>query len=55
MNSHHFQAKRSGVTCIILPDENKKDYDDLPKYITEGLDVHFVSNYSDVYKIVFEK
>ncbi|KAF6210676.1 hypothetical protein GE061_013783 [Apolygus lucorum] len=46
-------AKRTGVNCIILPDENRKDFDDLPKYITEGLEVHFVTNYKDVYKIVF--
>ncbi|EAT41940.1 AAEL006474-PA [Aedes aegypti] len=46
-------AKRSGVDCIILPEENKKDYTDLPKYITDGLEVHFVDHYSDVYKIVF--
>lgn len=46
-------AKRSGVDCIILPEENKKDYTDLPTYITDGLEVHFVDHYSDVYKIVF--
>lgn len=46
-------AKRSGVNCIILPEENKKDYTDLPTFITDGLEVHFVDNYSDVYKIVF--
>lgn len=47
------QAKRVGVKCIILPEENKKDFNDLPTYITDGLEVHFVSNYSDIYKIVF--
>ena len=47
------QAKRVGVNCIILPEENKKDYNDLPAFITEGLEVHFVSNYEDIYKIVF--
>ncbi|XP_058834754.1 lon protease homolog, mitochondrial isoform X2 [Topomyia yanbarensis] len=46
-------AKRSGVNCLILPEENKKDYTDLPKFITDGLEVHFVDQYSDVYKIVF--
>uniref|UniRef100_A0A8D8A380 Lon protease homolog, mitochondrial n=2 Tax=Culex pipiens TaxID=7175 RepID=A0A8D8A380_CULPI len=46
-------AKRSGVNCIILPEENKKDYTDLPSFITDGLEVHFVDHYSDVYKIVF--
>ncbi|XP_034246954.1 lon protease homolog, mitochondrial-like isoform X2 [Thrips palmi] len=46
-------AKRVGVKTIILPEENKKDFDDLQKYISDGLDVHFVSDYSEVYKIVF--
>lgn len=48
-------AKRSGVDCIILPEENKKDYTDLPKFITDGLEVHFADKYADVYKIVFEE
>lgn len=43
------------MKCIILPEENKKDYTDLPKFITNGLEVHFVSTYEDIYKIVFEE
>ncbi|KAL1252011.1 hypothetical protein QQF64_019807 [Cirrhinus molitorella] len=31
-------AKRAGVTCIILPAENRKDFSDLAEYITEGLE-----------------
>ncbi|KAK4880984.1 hypothetical protein RN001_004303 [Aquatica leii] len=46
-------AKRSGVKCIILPEENKKDYNDLPQFITDGLEVHFVSSFDEIYKIVF--
>ncbi|XP_069784090.1 lon protease homolog, mitochondrial isoform X2 [Narcine bancroftii] len=46
-------AKRAGVNCIILPMENKKDFFDLPKFITEGLEVHFVEHYQDVYETVF--
>uniref|UniRef100_A0A674PI92 Lon protease homolog, mitochondrial n=1 Tax=Takifugu rubripes TaxID=31033 RepID=A0A674PI92_TAKRU len=46
-------ARRAGVTCIILPVENKKDFSDLPDYITEGLEVHFVDHYSQIYQIVF--
>lgn len=42
-----------GVTCIVLPAENKKDFSDLPDYITEGLDVHFADDYEDVYKVAF--
>lgn len=47
------QAKRVGVTCIILPAENKKDFSDLPEYITEGLEVHFVNHYKEVFSHVF--
>lgn len=47
-------AKRSNVKIIILPEENKKDYDDLPKFITDGLEVHFVSQYSEVFDLVFD-
>ncbi|XP_053318178.1 lon protease homolog, mitochondrial [Spea bombifrons] len=48
-------AKRAGVTCIILPAENKKDYYDLASFITEGLEVHFVEHYKEIYDIVFPK
>ncbi|KAF7278454.1 hypothetical protein GWI33_008413 [Rhynchophorus ferrugineus] len=48
-------AKRSGVKCIILPEENKKDFNDLPTFITEGLEVHFVSHIDQVYKIAFQE
>ncbi|XP_076646496.1 lon protease homolog, mitochondrial isoform X3 [Halictus rubicundus] len=47
-------AKRVGVNCVILPEENKKDFNDLPKYITDGLEVHFASTFADVYRICFE-
>ncbi|MCJ8737658.1 hypothetical protein PDJAM_G00026570 [Pangasius djambal] len=46
-------AKRAGVDCLILPAENKKDFSDLAEYITEGLEVHFVEHYQEIYKIVF--
>ncbi|CAJ1060153.1 lon protease homolog%2C mitochondrial [Xyrichtys novacula] len=46
-------ARRAGVTCILLPAENRKDFSDLPDYITEGLEVHFVDHYSQIYPIVF--
>ncbi|XP_014247529.1 lon protease homolog, mitochondrial-like [Cimex lectularius] len=48
-------AKRVGVNCVILPDENKKDFNDLPAYVTKGLEVHFVNFYEDVYKLAFPK
>lgn len=47
-------AKRVGVTCLILPEENKKDYAELPSFITEGLDVHFVDHYYKVFDFVLK-
>lgn len=47
------QAKRAGVTCIVLPSENKKDFYDLAAFITEGLEVHFVEHYREIFGIAF--
>jgi Lon-like ATP-dependent protease len=46
-------AKRAGVDCIVLPDENRKDFEDLPQFIKEGLTVHFVGHYREVFDIAF--
>jgi len=46
-------AKRAGVNCIILPQENRKDFDDLPKFITDGMEVHFVDHYAKIFQIMF--
>ncbi|KAJ3026700.1 UNVERIFIED_CONTAM: ATP-dependent Lon protease pim1 [Siphonaria sp. JEL0065] len=46
-------AKRSGVKTILFPASNRSDWDELPGYIKDGLDVHFVSWYADIFKIVF--
>ncbi|KAM8875457.1 lon protease homolog, mitochondrial [Spinachia spinachia] len=48
-------ARRAGVTCIIMPNENRKDFSDLPGYISEGLEVHFVDHYSQIYPIAFSQ
>ncbi|KAJ8714369.1 hypothetical protein PYW07_002594 [Mythimna separata] len=48
-------AKRAGVSCVILPEENRRDYDDLPSFIRDNVDVHFVSDIDDVLKVAFEQ
>ena len=48
-------AKRADVTCLILPEVNRRDFDDLSDFIREGLEVHFVSSYSEIYDIIFPK
>ncbi|MDG9670015.1 endopeptidase La [Hahella sp. CR1] len=46
-------AKRSGVNEIILPEANRRDYDELPEHIRSGLTMHFASTFQDVYKVMF--
>jgi len=48
-------AKRAGVTTVILPHENRKDFDDLPDLIKSDIAVHFAENYDEVYKIAFSE
>lgn len=49
------QAKRSDVNCIILPEGNKRDFDDLPEFIREKLEVHFVTHYREVFDIILKQ
>ncbi|VDD77968.1 unnamed protein product [Mesocestoides corti] len=46
-------AKRAGVKTVILPEMNRKDFDDLADFIKSDIEVHFVSHYSEVFPIVF--
>jgi len=48
-------AKRARIKELILPEPNRRDYEELPDHIRNGLAVHFASNYSDVFAVVFEK
>jgi ATP-dependent Lon protease len=46
-------ARRSRINHVILPVENRKDFDELPKYITEGMEVSYANYYTDVFEIAF--
>lgn len=46
-------AKRADVSCVILPDANIRDFEDLPEFIKKDLEVHFVKTYSEVFDILF--
>ena len=48
-------AKRSGVLTVILPADNRKDWDDLTDLIKAEVDIHFAENYDEVYKIAFSE
>lgn len=46
-------ARRASITCLVLPEANKRDYEELPDYLKENMEVHFASKYMDVYAIAF--
>jgi endopeptidase La len=47
-------AKREGLKELIFPKSNKENIDELKPYIKEGLIIHYVDVYEDVFKIAFE-
>ena len=46
-------ARRIGIRKIIFPQENEKDWRDLPDYLKKNMTVNPVSHYSEVQKILF--
>lgn len=47
-------ARRSGLKILIFPENNRKDFEELPDHLKEGLDVHFAKTYHDVYTVAFD-
>ncbi|KAL6130089.1 hypothetical protein ACLB2K_068470 [Fragaria x ananassa] len=46
-------ATRGGVKTIIFPSANKRDFEELTPNVKEGLDVHFVDDYSQIFNLAF--
>lgn len=46
-------ARRQGINTLVLPEDNRRDFDELPDYIRQGITVHFATVYDDVYKVAF--
>lgn len=46
-------ARRNKVMELILPEANRRDFDELPSYLQGGLKVHFVSHFPEVPAIAF--
>ncbi len=47
-------ARRSGIKDVLLPAANEKDYDEIPEHVIKGINVHYVSDYKEVYALLFE-
>jgi len=48
-------ARRAGIKEIILPMDNKGDYEEIPDHVRKGLKVHFATRYGDITPLLFKK
>ncbi len=47
-------AYRAGIRTIVLPAENEKDLDEIPKEVREDMEFHLVENMDEVIKIAMD-
>ncbi|MCG6860149.1 MAG: endopeptidase La [Chromatiaceae bacterium] len=48
-------ARRAGIKELILPEENRGDFDETPEHVRKGLRVHFASRFEDVVPLLFRE
>lgn len=48
-------ARRAGIKTLILPKNNKKDLEDIPKTVLDDLTFHFVEHMDEVLKVALKK
>lgn len=46
-------ALRAGIREVILPEENRKDFEELPEQVREKLEFHFVKDFREAVKAAF--
>ncbi len=46
-------AKRSGITDVVLPEKNRRDFEELTESFRQGLNAHYADNYTDIFNIAF--
>jgi ATP-dependent Lon protease len=48
-------ARRAGIRELILPEENRGEYEEVPEHVRKGIKVHFASVFDDVAPLLFRK
>jgi len=46
-------ARRAGCRALVFPQANQRDFEELPEYLRQGLEVHFAATYDDVFAAAF--
>lgn len=55
LNEKLLAAKRNGITTVIIPEENRKNLEEIKNEIKDGLNIFPISNIIDAVPIVFGK
>ncbi|OGT88103.1 MAG: endopeptidase La [Gammaproteobacteria bacterium RIFOXYA12_FULL_61_12] len=48
-------ARRAGIRELILPGDNKDEFEEVPEHIRKGMKVHFANHFGEVAPILFKK
>lgn len=48
-------ARRSGIRELILAEDNRGDFEEIPQHIRKGIKVHYATRYEDVVPWLFKK
>ncbi len=48
-------AKRAGIRELILPGDNRGDFDEIPAHVRKGVKVHFASRFDEVAALLFPR
>jgi len=46
-------ARRVGIKQLILPEDNRKDYEELPDYLKKGMQLQFAKHFDEVARLTF--
>ena len=55
LNEKLLAAKRYGMKTVLIPDGNRPDIRELDKELTDGLEIIYIKDYTEVYDIIFGK
>jgi ATP-dependent Lon protease len=48
-------AKREGIECVIIPEGNRGDLEELPAKLKDGVTFYLVEDFIEVVNILFNK
>jgi len=48
-------ARRAGIKEIILPEDNRGEFEEVPEHVRKGLTIHFVSHFEHVVPLLFRE